>query len=705
MSDRDNSNSSLGKFLKNFSAPILAVISLISGVYGFVKLFADKDAGLITLISLGVGISLLLGICLYYARFWKPEQQDKRRSAFEPTPSDEQVRALAKKERRRKRVRRLAIVGLIAIPILSGSGVAGWKYIQSLPPKDIIVLVADFDSPDSKNFGVTETVINQLRQATGKYSDVKIQALNKSITEQEGSKVAWTEGEKRKATIAIWGWYRNTGAVVPLSVHFEILRPPKELPELGQTAKGQLQQAAIAELKSFTLQTRLSNEMSYLSLFTLGMTRYAAYDWDGAISRFSDAFSALEQPAKRVSALDQSIIHFYRGTAYSRRGDHDRAIADHNQAIKLQHNYVKSYNNRGNAYYQKEDYDRAFADYNQAIKLQSDYADAYHNRGSVYFKKGDYDRAFADYNQAIKLQHNHADAYRNRGNAYFEKGDYDRAFADYTQAIQIKPDDALTYITRGIAYYQKEDYDRAFADYNQAIKLQHNHADAYRSRVIAANAYTLRGIAYTKKGEHDRAITDFDQVIKLQPDDAEAYALRGRAYREKDDLDRAIADYNQAIKLKHDFAEVYALRGSAYIEKADLDHAITDFDQAIKLQPDNAEVYALRGSAYIEKADLGRAITDFDQAIKLQPDNAEVYALRGRAYSEKDDLDRAIANYNQVIQIKPDYSLAYMMRGFTYYKKGRKDKAIADFKKTLELTKEPKIRQDVEEVLKELGVK
>ena len=261
MNAHDNSNSSLGTFLKNFSVPILTIISFISGVHGFVKLFADKDTGLVTVISLGVGILLLLGICLYYARFWKPEQQDKGRSAFAPPPSDEQVKAQLKKERRRKWVRRLAIAGLILLPILSGSGVAGWKYVQSLPPKDIIVLVANFDSPDSKNFGVTETVINQLRQATRKYSEdkkqpVKIQSLNKSITEQEGSEVARTEGEKRKATIVIWGWYRNTGAVVPLSVHFEVLRPPKSLPDLGQNAQGQLQQAAIADLKSFTLQSR-----------------------------------------------------------------------------------------------------------------------------------------------------------------------------------------------------------------------------------------------------------------------------------------------------------------------------------------------------------------------------------------------------------------------------------------------------------------
>ncbi len=80
--------------------------------------------------------------------------------------SDEQVQAQAKKERNRKWIRRLAIAGLILIPTLSFSGVAGWFYVQSLPAKNFIVLVADFDGPDAKTYGVTETVIRQLRQAT-----------------------------------------------------------------------------------------------------------------------------------------------------------------------------------------------------------------------------------------------------------------------------------------------------------------------------------------------------------------------------------------------------------------------------------------------------------------------------------------------------------------------------------------------------------
>ncbi len=792
MSDRDNSNSGLEMFLKKFSTPVLAVISFISGVYGFVKLFANQDAGLVTLISLGVGILLLLGICLYYARFWKPEQQDKGKAAFEPSLSDEQVRALASKERRRKRVRRLAIAGLILIPILCGSGVAGWKYVQSLPPKEIIVLVADFDKADSKNFGVTETVIDQLRQATGKYSDVKIQALNKSITEQEGSEVARTEGKKRKATIVIWGRYRDIGGVVPLRVHFEILRPPKNLPELGQITGGQPQQIALAELPSFTLQ--LSNEMSYLSLFTLGMTRVAAAEWDDAIVSFSDALS---QHVERTTALDQSLVYFFRGNAYLQKGDSEHALADFDQAIKLQPKLAEAYVNRMAIYFFKGYYNRALANGNQAIKLKSDYALAYYNRGLSYVETGDYDRAIADFSQALKLIPNTADSansanplsvvelsdyalYVSRGNAYRFKKDYDRALADVNQAIKLRPDLAIAYYNRTAIYAIKENFDLVIADCNQIIKLQPDFALAYAKRAAAyylkgdrdraitdlnqaiklqpdlLSAYAVRGEIFFVKEDYNRAISDYNQAIKLKPDDAKVYNQRRFSYSHQGDFDRAITDYNQAIKLKSTFANIYNGRGNVYKSKGDYDRAIADYNQAIKLESDNALAYGNRGNAYQRKGDYNRAIADHNQAIKLTPHEAFHYRNRGYTYALKGDYDRALADVNQALKLKPDSVGAYDTRGFAfagkgdydqaisdynqalkliedkgktttdfkknvtvtydvaqiyyhrglaYRKQGKKDQAVSDFKKTLELTKEPKMRQDAEKQLKELGVK
>ncbi len=208
-----------------------------------------------------------------------------------------------------------------------------------------------------------------------------------------------------------------------------------------------------------------------------------------------------------LAETDLAAAFVSRGVEYGKKQDYDRAIADYNQAIKLDPNSALAFRNRGLAYYYKQDYDRGIADYNQAIKLDPNSAIAFYNRGLAYYYKRDYDRAIADYNRAIKLDPNDAAAFNNRGYAYQAKQDYDRAIPDYNEAIKLDPNDALVFRNRGLAYYYKQDYDRAIADYNQAIKLDPNDAAALYNR----------GLSKQRQGDRAGGATDIAAARKIDP--------------------------------------------------------------------------------------------------------------------------------------------------------------------------------------------
>ena len=164
------------------------------------------------------------------------------------------------------------------------------------------------------------------------------------------------------------------------------------------------------------------------------------------------------------------------GQTAGKAGDFDKAIANFNEAIRLNQNDAVAFYDRGLTYSQKADNDRAIADFNEAIRLDPKYALAYFARGFIYANKGDTDRGMADFNETIRFNPMHAVAFMNRGYIYEHKGDYDRAIADYNESIQLDPIYALAYRNRASLYIKKGDYNRAMADLNEAIQLDPNHA-------------------------------------------------------------------------------------------------------------------------------------------------------------------------------------------------------------------------------------
>jgi lipoprotein NlpI len=160
----------------------------------------------------------------------------------------------------------------------------------------------------------------------------------------------------------------------------------------------------------------------------------------------------------------------------------DGAIAACSRAIAsgrfMGEELAAMYVSRGVEYKNKRGLDRAIADFDQAIRLDPKNTDAYTARGMAREAKGDLGRAIADYDQAIRIDSKNTGIYDNRGIAWAAKGDLDRAIADYDQAIRLDPKNSSWYFHRGLSNLYAGALPTALADLNQASELNPKHAYA-----------------------------------------------------------------------------------------------------------------------------------------------------------------------------------------------------------------------------------
>ena len=115
----------------------------------------------------------------------------------------------------------------------------------------------------------------------------------------------------------------------------------------------------------------------------------------------------------------------------------DRALADLDQAIKLDPGQGYFYTNRAKARLLKGDNRSALGDLDQAIELDAGDAQAWLTRGVVRGFELDYPGALADFNQTIKLAPRLAQGWHNRAVTLLRLDRLEEAEADFARVREL----------------------------------------------------------------------------------------------------------------------------------------------------------------------------------------------------------------------------------------------------------------------------
>lgn len=232
-------------------------------------------------------------------------------------------------------------------------------------------------------------------------------------------------------------------------------------------------------------------------LFNKALAEEEIKDYDAARESFDLLLRA--HPGFDNGYIGRAKLNLATGDTVSARADLDKALSINKNATNA---YVLR---AGIAIDGGSDYAAALADMNEAIRLQPKFPGFFINRAFLRYNLDDYFGAMADYDYAIELDPLNKVALYNRGLLRVEVRDLNKAADDFSKVLRLDPEDYRSLYNRALIYNDIRDYDNALADLDKVI-------GAYPE---FAGAFSLRSEIYRNKGDMRRAEADYDRVQAL----------------------------------------------------------------------------------------------------------------------------------------------------------------------------------------------
>jgi tetratricopeptide (TPR) repeat protein len=130
-----------------------------------------------------------------------------------------------------------------------------------------------------------------------------------------------------------------------------------------------------------------------------------AYYERGLKHKYNRRYDQAIQDFNKVIQLNPKYTWSYvaRGHSYAYKKQFSLAFADQETAIRLEATEV-TYTGRAMDLIEAGAYDRAIADLNEALRINDKYFYGYLRRGDAYLKKHEFTKAESDYRRAVELR-------------------------------------------------------------------------------------------------------------------------------------------------------------------------------------------------------------------------------------------------------------------------------------------------------------
>lgn len=211
--------------------------------------------------------------------------------------------------------------------------------------------------------------------------------------------------------------------------------------------------------------------------------------------------------------MDKAKKHYDVAVEYHKQELFDQAIAELQQAIKIDPNYAEAHYELGVLYHEKEDYASAFQEFQQAIKISPDYAEAYFRLGIIYQVAERYDQALREFEEVLRINPNFPRIHTAIGSTYHAKG-----VKTLVKATRLDWSYLIADTLKEISYKNKDELKKAIDNY-----------------ITATQSDTTNSAVYSKLGQAycTLAQDEYQKAIAVDSTDTAAQLNLGLTFLEK----------------------------------------------------------------------------------------------------------------------------------------------------------------------------
>lgn len=422
-------------------------------------------------------------------------------------------------------------------------------------------------------------------------------------------------------------------------------------------------------------------------LYSVAMAYAQNNDYAAADSMYSELLT--QYPRYAAGYVTRGQFNILRGDTLAARADIDKAIL-------LDKNMAAAYELRALLRVKSdEDYDGALADMNDAVRLQPKNTAFYINRAMVKYYVEDLRGAMADYDYVLTLDPGNIMAYYNRGLLRAQVGERNKAVEDFTKVLQREPHNYLAILNRAILYDNLGEYENAITDYDAVVEVYPEYVDA-----LFARSEAKRKIGDARGGEQDFTLAmRLQEEQKSNPDKAkEASDKASENIAARKESDNNINKYDRLMVSDNDLAQLFEpkyeskVRGRVQDRNVQVSlqpmYVLSFYERSGELLPSNAfadeltrinEQRAFRYMLIITNDEpelVSRQITEhFTSATEFtqkidggEKDNVLTYMGRSLDLMLLQDYAGALDDINRVITLSPNLMLAYFQRATLRYR-------------------------------------